>query len=98
MRYRFGDYTLDTQRYELCRAGQRVPLRRKVFQVLAYLLTHRDRVVSKEELLAHGWPGQFLSDETLTTCITAARSAPATRPGRRRTGDRAGRTCARNPR
>jgi class 3 adenylate cyclase/DNA-binding winged helix-turn-helix (wHTH) protein/tetratricopeptide (TPR) repeat protein len=75
MRYRFGDYTLDTQRYALYRAGQHVPLRPKVFQVLVYLLTHRDRVVSKDELLAQGWPGQFPSDETLNSCITAARQA-----------------------
>jgi DNA-binding winged helix-turn-helix (wHTH) protein len=71
--YRFGDYTLDTQRYELCRADQRVPLRPKVFHVLAYLLAQRDRVVSKDELMAQVWPGQCLSEETLSTCIAAVR-------------------------
>ena len=44
MRYGFGDYTLDTHRYELRRAGQLVPLRPKVFHVLAYLLAQRHRV------------------------------------------------------
>jgi DNA-binding response OmpR family regulator len=39
MRYVFGDYCLDTQRYELSRAGVLIPLRPKVFQVLAYLIT-----------------------------------------------------------
>jgi class 3 adenylate cyclase len=52
-----------------------VPLRPKVFQVLAYLLAQCHRVVPKDELLAHAWPGQCLSDETLSTCITAARQA-----------------------
>lgn len=75
MRYGFGDYTLDTQHYELCRAGQIVPLRPKVFHVLAYLLAQRARVVSKDELIAHVWPGQSISDETLSSCLTAARRA-----------------------
>jgi DNA-binding winged helix-turn-helix (wHTH) protein len=75
MHYRFGVYTLDTQRYELHRAGQPVPLRPKVFHVLAYLLAQRDRVVSKDEVMAQVWPGQVISEETLSTCITAARRA-----------------------
>jgi len=53
MLYTFGDYTLDTQAYALCRTGAPVPVRPKAFQVLAYLLAHRDRVVPKPELLAH---------------------------------------------
>jgi DNA-binding winged helix-turn-helix (wHTH) protein/tetratricopeptide (TPR) repeat protein len=52
-----------------------VPLRPKVFHVLAYLLTHRDRIVAKQELAEQLWPGQFISDETLSTCITAVRQA-----------------------
>jgi class 3 adenylate cyclase/DNA-binding winged helix-turn-helix (wHTH) protein/tetratricopeptide (TPR) repeat protein len=75
MRYVFGDYTLDTQRYELHCARARVHLRPKVFQVLAYLLAHRDRVVPKAELLEHVWPGQFIGDATLNSCIMAVRKA-----------------------
>ena len=52
MLYIFGECTLDTQRYELARAGRVQRLRRKAFQVLAYLLAHADRVVSKHELCA----------------------------------------------
>ena len=50
MRYVFGDCTLDTERYELRRAGVWIPLRPKVFQLLAYLITHQGRVVLKDEL------------------------------------------------
>ena len=75
MRYCFGDCVLDTRRYELHRAGALVPLRPKVFQVLAYLLAQHDRVVPKDELLSHVWPDQFISDETLSTCITELRQA-----------------------
>src|SRR5262249_2119857 len=75
MRYIFDTYVLDTQRYELHGAGAPIKLRRKAFQVLAYLLAHRDRVVSKQELLEHLWPDQFVGDEVLKACITALRKA-----------------------
>ena len=75
MRYIFGDYVLDTQRQELHGAGKPLPLRRKALQVLAYLLVHRDRVVSKQELLEQLWPDQFIGDAALTSCIKTLRQA-----------------------
>jgi class 3 adenylate cyclase/tetratricopeptide (TPR) repeat protein len=75
MRYCFGDYVLDTQRHELQHAGAPLKLRRKVFQVLVYLLAHRDRVVPKQELLAQLWPDQFVGEEALTSCIKTLRQA-----------------------
>jgi hypothetical protein len=44
-------------------------------QVLAYLLAHHDRVVPKEELLEQLWPGQFVGDETLKSCLKTLRQA-----------------------
>jgi DNA-binding winged helix-turn-helix (wHTH) protein len=75
MLYIFGEWTLDTQRYELTHAGVPIPLRPKVFQVLAYLLAQHERVVSKEELLAQVWPGQFVGDVGLNSYIMAVRKA-----------------------
>src|SRR5215470_14074867 len=75
MLYVFADYTLDTRRYELCRSGDLVPLDRQVFEVLAYLLAHSDRVVTRQELFTHLWPGRFVSDAALERCITVARRA-----------------------
>jgi class 3 adenylate cyclase/tetratricopeptide (TPR) repeat protein len=75
MRYLFGDCCLDTARYELHRAGVRIPLRSKVFHLLTYLITHRDRVVLKDELVEHLWPDQFIGDTALKSCILAARKA-----------------------
>src|SRR5262245_57141329 len=75
MHYSFGDYVLDTQRHELHHAGEPVPLRRRAFQVLAYLVTHRDRVVSKQELLEQLWPDQFVGDAALASCLKALRRA-----------------------
>lgn len=71
----FGDYTLDRQRFEL-RCGQRpVHVEPQVFDVLSYLIEHRDRVVPKEELLDEVWGDRFVSESTLTTRVKAARRA-----------------------
>jgi DNA-binding winged helix-turn-helix (wHTH) protein/class 3 adenylate cyclase len=75
MRYVFGDYVLDSQRYELCRDSMPIKVRPKVFDVLAYLITHRERVVAKQELLDQLWPHQFIGDATLNSCIMEARQA-----------------------
>jgi DNA-binding winged helix-turn-helix (wHTH) protein len=75
MRYRFADCTLDTQLYTLERAGQRTRLAPKVFEVLCYLIEHRDRVVSKQELCKQVWEGLAISDATLESCLRAVRTA-----------------------
>jgi DNA-binding winged helix-turn-helix (wHTH) protein len=65
MWYTLGDYTLDTQRYELYRVGILLKLQPKVFELLAYLIQHRDRVVTRQELFDTLWPEQFVSDDAL---------------------------------
>jgi class 3 adenylate cyclase len=75
MHYVFGAYHLDLQRYELHHAGVLIPLRPKVFQVLAYLVAQHERVVRKEELLEALWPGQFVGDVGLNTYIMEVRKA-----------------------
>jgi DNA-binding winged helix-turn-helix (wHTH) protein/class 3 adenylate cyclase len=75
MWYAFDGYILNAQRYELHRAGNPVPLRPKPFEVLAYLLAHRDRIVPKDELLEHLWAGRFVGDATLNSCIKEVRRA-----------------------
>lgn len=75
MRYRFGEYLLDTQRYALWDQHAWTPLRPKIFAVLLYLLQHRDRVVSKTELLEHIWPEQCIGDGSFNACLMAVRKA-----------------------
>ena len=62
MIYSFDEYDLDLRRYELRCAGRPVKIEPQVFNLLAYLIRHRDRVIPKEELLEHVWPGQFVGD------------------------------------
>ena len=73
MIYRFADCALDTQLYTLDRAGQSTRLAPKVFEVLCYLIEHRDRVVSKQELCDQVWEGLAISDATLESCLRAVR-------------------------
>ena len=75
MLYVFDGYQLDTQRYELRRRGALCALERQGFNVLVYLVHHRDRVVTKDELLEQLWPNQSVSEATLTQRLRAARRA-----------------------
>src|SRR5215467_2687408 len=75
MRYLFADCLLDTQCYLLRRAGQSIRLRPKVFQVLTYLLTNRDRVIPKQELCEQVWSALAVSDATIENCLKALRQA-----------------------
>jgi len=73
--YTFGAFELDTDQFELRRAGAPVAVEPQVFSVLAYLVEHRDRVVTKNELLDNVWGDRFVSESALTTRIKAARRA-----------------------
>jgi len=75
MRFLFGDYALDLERRELRRGAELVEVEPQVFDLLAYLVEHRDRVASKDDLLAAVWRGRIVSESTLTSRITAARQA-----------------------
>ena len=71
----FGDFELDPASFELRRAGVRVPMEPQSFDVLAYLARHRDRLVSKEELMDEVWGGRFVSETAVSTRIRQARRA-----------------------
>src|SRR5215469_2753874 len=71
----FGDHRLDIKRRELRRGGELVGLEPKVFDLLVFLVQHRDRVVSKDDLLEVIWGGRIVSESALTTRINAVRRA-----------------------
>ena len=78
MKYLFANHVLDTDRRELRRGSEPVAVEPQVFDLLLHLLENRDRVVSKDDLLASVWAGRIVSDSTLTTRINAVRRAWAT--------------------
>ena len=75
MQFLFADHTLDTDRRELRRGSEPIAVEPQVFDLLVYLLQNRDRVVSKDDLIASVWGGRIVSDSTLTSRINAARKA-----------------------
>src|SRR5262249_23714905 len=72
---RFGVCELSAERIELRRAGTIVDIEPQVFDVLAYLLRHRERVVPKTELLDQIWGNRFVSESALSSRIKSARRA-----------------------
>jgi adenylate cyclase len=75
LRYLFEDCVLDTDRQELRRGADLLSVTPQVFDVLDYLIRNRERVVSKDDLIAAVWGGRIVSDAALTTRINVARNA-----------------------
>ena len=75
MQYRFGDYMLDVARRELRDTGVPKAIEPQVFDLLAYLIQNRDRVVTKDDMIGSVWGGRIVSESTLTSRINAARKA-----------------------
>lgn len=73
MRYRFDEFTLDTQRFELARAGAVLHAEPQVIELLALLVQNSDRMVSKDEINEKVWRGRVVSDAALSSRIKMAR-------------------------
>ncbi|CCN06257.1 putative transcriptional regulator, partial [Bordetella bronchiseptica Bbr77] len=75
MRLAFDDCLLDLDRRELTRASRAVATAPQVFDLLAYLLANRERVVDRDELIQAVWNGRIVSESTLASHINAVRTA-----------------------
>lgn len=75
MRYYFGDCVLNSDRRELRRRSSLVAVEPQVFDLLVHLIRHRNRVVTKDDLLAAVWHGRIVSEFALANRINAARGA-----------------------
>ena len=71
----FGEHRLDITRRELRCGTEPVDLEPKAFDLLAFLIRNRDRVVSKDDLLERIWDGRIVSKSAITTRINALRRA-----------------------
>ena len=63
-----GALTVDLAGHRLLHDGERVPLKPKVFELLAYLLRHPGQVLSREQLLENVW-GYDYAGETRTVDV-----------------------------
>jgi DNA-binding winged helix-turn-helix (wHTH) protein len=75
MRYAFEGCVVDTDAFELHRDGEPVDVEPQVFDVLLHLLRHRDRLVTRDELLDEVWGDRFVSASALNSRLKAARRA-----------------------
>jgi TolB-like protein len=73
--YLFEECVVDTDRRELRRGAATIPIGPKFFDLLVYLLAHRERVVTKDDLLASLWDGRIVSESALNSGIKAVRDA-----------------------
>lgn len=71
----FEGHSLDVDRRELRRGSEQIALEPQVFDLLAYLVKNRDRVLTKDDLIAAVWGGRIVSESTLTSRINSARKA-----------------------
>lgn len=75
MRYRFAGFELDSDAYKLCHGERELHLQPLVFDVLHYLIQHRDRIVAKEELRDALWADGTGNDAAVTWSISHVRRA-----------------------
>ena len=84
MLFLFEDFALDSERRELRAGGAMIPVEPQVFDILVHLVENRDRVVSKDDLIASVWNGRIVSDSTLDSRINAVRKAVGDSGGQQR--------------
>jgi DNA-binding winged helix-turn-helix (wHTH) protein/tetratricopeptide (TPR) repeat protein len=75
MIYRFLDFELDENLFELRFGGEVVTTQARVYAMIAYLLRHRERVVEKNELIRELWKAQAVSDAAISQTVMLARKA-----------------------
>jgi DNA-binding winged helix-turn-helix (wHTH) protein/TolB-like protein/Tfp pilus assembly protein PilF len=74
MKYQVAEHVIiDTALYRISAGGAATPVEPKVFDLLVYLIRHRDRVVPRDELLQEVWDGREVSDTTLSNHVKSAR-------------------------
>ena len=73
LNYQFGEFTLDSARGCLLRAGVEIKLRPKVYETLKYLVEHPGQLIGKQELMQAVWPNAFVTDDSLVQCTLELR-------------------------
>lgn len=74
MIHRFEQFELDEEKRRLCDAAGEIALQPLVFDLLATLVRHHARVVSKDELFEILWPDVHVTEASLQRAVSVARS------------------------
>src|SRR3546814_2705183 len=75
MAWAFGEFQLDPERFQLSCGGRPVQLEPQVLTLLIHLIQNRDRMVTKDEIVAAVWQGRAVSDASISSRIRSARQA-----------------------
>ena len=80
--FSFGRFELRPASHELLEDGRPVALGARAFGVLQALIEHRERTVTKDELLDLAWPGVVVEENNLQVQISTLRKilGPPPRP------------------
>ena len=73
MLYRAGEYVLDLRKFELRRNDCLLSAEPQVLSLIFLLVENRERLVSKDELVATIWGGRAISDSAISSRIKSAR-------------------------
>lgn len=75
MIYGFGEFELDTGRVELRQNGVPRAVEPQVFSLLHFLVENRERMVTRDEIIAAVWDGRIVSDSAIASRVKSARQA-----------------------
>ena len=73
--YRFDDFLVDPDSWKLCKNGAEIHLEPIVLKLLIYLISHRDRLVTRQELMDTVWGDTVISEAALSKAVARLRQA-----------------------
>ncbi|HSR67052.1 MAG TPA: winged helix-turn-helix domain-containing protein [Acidobacteriota bacterium] len=71
----FDDVRVEVEAFRVYKAGRKVPLEPKAFQTLLFLIEHRGKLVTKDEILDGVWSDTFVTPNALTRVVGLLRRA-----------------------
>jgi len=75
MRYRFDQFEVDADRYELRRDGAAQAVEPLVFDLILFFARNPNRVLGRDEIVEAVWQGRAVSDATISSAVKSARRA-----------------------
>lgn len=79
--YRFDDFHVDPEAWNLYRDGEVIHLEPTVLKLLVFLIGNRDRLVTREELMDSVWGDTIVSESALSKAVARLRKALDDDPG-----------------
>ena len=72
--YRFDNFLVDPENWRLSRGGQEIHLEPVVLELLVYLISNREHLVTRQELMDTVWGDTVISESALTKAVARLRN------------------------